>query len=122
MRRAPATVVVLEENAAAQELMEQALRASGDRILISNTPSEVLRLSRRVRIDLLVSDAELLEKTDPSIVDRLRSVARILYTNSAGDAEHVRENGAAVLSNPFSLEELREAVAAALADNRERRV
>jgi CheY-like chemotaxis protein len=122
MHRAPATVVVLEENAAAQELMEQALRASGDRILISNTPSEVLRLSRRVRIDLLVSDAELLAKTDPSLVDRLRSVARILYTNSAGDAEHARENGAAVLSSPFSLEELSEAAAAALADNRERRV
>ena len=122
MRRVPATVVVLEENAAAQELMEQALRASGDRVLISNTPSEVLRLSRRVRIDLLVSDAELLEKTDPSIVDRLRSVTRILYTNVGGDAENAGTNGAVVLPSPFSLEELREAVSAALADNREGRV
>jgi DNA-binding response OmpR family regulator len=116
MPRAPATIVVLEENAAAQELMEQTLRTSGDRILISNTPREVLLLSRRVRIDLLVGNAGLLEKSDPDIVEDLRSVARILYTNIASNPGLAQKKGCRVLRTPFSLEEFREAVAAALGE------
>jgi DNA-binding response OmpR family regulator len=116
MPRAPATIVVLEENAAAQELMDQALRASGDRILISNTPKEVLLLSRRVRIDLVVGDAGLLDKSDPAVVEDLRSMTRILYTNIASNPALALEKGCRVLRTPFSLEEFREAVAAALGE------
>jgi CheY-like chemotaxis protein len=35
----PATIVVLEENPAAQELIEQELRESGHRVLVTNNPS-----------------------------------------------------------------------------------
>jgi CheY-like chemotaxis protein len=116
MQRAPATIVVLEENAAAQELIDQTLRASGDRVLIGNSPMEALGLSRRVRIDLLVSDASLLERSDASVVEELRSVARVLYTHVADSSRLARQDGTTVLRSPFSLEELREAVAAALDD------
>jgi DNA-binding response OmpR family regulator len=109
MRRAPATIVVLEENAAAQELIDQTLRQSGDRVLISNSPAEALGLASRVRIDLIVADAGLLEGSDPHVVEHLQSVGPVLHTHVRGNPE----SGTA-LPSPFSLEELRKAVAAAL--------
>jgi len=84
MRRTPATIVVLEENAAAQELIDQALRKSGDRVLISNSAVEALGLTSRVRIDLIVGDVGLLEKSDPDVVEKLQSVGQVLYTNVRG--------------------------------------
>jgi DNA-binding response OmpR family regulator len=118
MRRPPATIVVLEENAAAQELMDRTLSTSGDRVLISNSPMEALGLSSRVRIDLLVVDVGLLERSDPTVVEKLRSVGRVLYTNVADSSRLAQKNSGAALRSPFSLEELREAVAAALDDHR----
>jgi DNA-binding response OmpR family regulator len=113
MRKAPATIVVLEENAAAQELIDQALRSSGDRVLISNNPVEALELAGRVRIDLIVGDAGLLEGSDPHVVEQLQLVGQVLYTHVRG-SPFAEVNGGHVLPSPFSLEELRNAVAAAL--------
>jgi CheY-like chemotaxis protein len=118
MRRPAATIVVLEENGAAQELIDQTLRTSGDRVLISNNPMEALGLSSRVRIDLLVGDFGLLERSGPNVLEKLRSVTRVLYTNVPGSAKLAQQDSATALRSPFSLEELREAVAAALYDHR----
>jgi DNA-binding response OmpR family regulator len=118
MRRTPATIVVLEENAAAQELIDQALRTSGDHVLISNNPMEVLSLSSRLRIDLLVGDVGLLERSGPNVVEKLRSVAQVLYTNVPASSKLAQRGSGTALASPFSLEELREAVAAALYDRR----
>jgi CheY-like chemotaxis protein len=118
MPRPPATIVVLEENAAAQELIDQALRTSGDRVLISNNPMEALGLSSRVRIDLLVGDFALLERSGPKVVEKLRSVAQVLYTNVPRSSKLAQEDSGTALGSPFSLEDLREAVAAALDDHR----
>jgi two-component system response regulator PrrA len=118
MPRTPATIVVLEDNAAAQELIDQALRRSGDRILISNNPLEALGLSSRVRIDLLVGDVGRLERSGPKVVEKLRSVAQVLYTNVPGGSRLTEQDSGTALSSPFSLEELKEAVAAALDDHR----
>jgi DNA-binding NtrC family response regulator len=118
MPRRPATIVVLEENAAAQELIDQTLRTSGHRVLISNNPMEALGLSSRVRIDLLVGDFALLERSGPNVVEKLSSVAQVLYTNVPRGSMIAQENSGNALGNPFSLEELREAVAAALDDRR----
>lgn len=114
MRRTRATIVVLEENAAVQELIEQTLRGSADRVLISNNPVEALGLSGRVRIDLLICDADLLERSDPDVVKMLQSVARVLYTNVRGNSRLAQPDNGTTLPNPFSLEELKEAAAAVL--------
>ena len=118
MRRTPATIVVLEENAAAQELIDQALRKSGDRVLISNSAVEALGLTSRVRIDLIVGDVGLLEKSDPDVVEKLQSVGQVLYTNVRGSSRLAQLDSGTALRGPFSLEELREAVAAALRHHR----
>ncbi len=90
----PATILVLEKNAAARELIDQALRESGDRILVTDDPNEAIELARRVRIDLLVSDVTLLQHHDSR--------------NGQGFVE--AEDGI-TLHTPFSLDELQKAVA-----------
>jgi CheY-like chemotaxis protein len=118
MRRRPATIIVLEENAAVQELIDQTLRGSGDRVLISNNPIEALGLVSRIQIDFIVGDVDLLERSDPNVVDQLQSIAPVLYTNVRNSSRLARLDGGTALRSPFSLEELREAVAAALRDLR----
>ena len=118
VRRKPATIVVLEENAAAQELIERALRKTGDIVLVSNNPAEVLQLASRVEIDLIVGDAGLLDGTDPLVVDHLQAVVPILYTHVQGSWRRAQLSDSPVLPSPFSLEDLREAVAAALREQR----
>jgi len=108
-----ATIVVVEGDPAAQELIEQALRGRGHRVLVTGDPEEAVRLGRRIRIDVLVSDVELSGER-VSLVERLRSLQ--------GDVRFVRvfdpddrllaEVG---LPRPFSLEELERAVGRALA-------
>ena len=114
MRRTPATIVVLEGNAAAQELIDQTLRMTGDRVLISNNPAEALALASRVRIDLIVGDAGLLEGSDPLVAEKLQSVAQVLYTHVQDSSSLAELEGGTALRSPLSLEELREAVARAL--------
>src|SRR5258706_13305735 len=52
------TVVIVEESAALQELVEQAVRADGDCVLVTGNLLEVLDVARRVRIDGLVGHPE----------------------------------------------------------------
>ena len=101
-----------------QELIDQTLRESGDRILISNNPVEALGLAGYVRIDLLVADVDLLERSDPNVVDQLQSIGHVLYTNVRNSSRLARLDSGTALRTPFALEELREAVAEALRNQR----
>src|SRR2546422_10025985 len=80
------TIVIVEESAAVQELVEQALRESGDRVLVTQNALEVLDVARRVRIDLLVIDlgaeAGLLEEVRESQPD-----LRVLYLSDHTDGQ-----------------------------------
>jgi DNA-binding response OmpR family regulator len=118
VRRKPATIVVLEESAAAQELIEQALRKTGDIVLVSNNAAEILQLASRVQIDVIVGDAGLLEGTDPLVVDHLQALGPVLYTHVRGSWRRAQLSESPMLPSPFSLEELSEAVAAVLRDHR----
>jgi CheY-like chemotaxis protein len=113
MSRTPATIVVLEENAAAQELIDQALRQMGDRVLVTNNPMEVFALAKRLRIDLLVGDIDEVERTEPKLARNLRSITRVLQVSQrstavGGDGDALR------VEAPFSLDVLLKAVSAAL--------
>jgi DNA-binding response OmpR family regulator len=92
-----ATIVVVEQSAAVQELIDQALRDSGDYVLITQNPLEVLEVARRVQIDLLV-----LEFSDagPSLVDEVRSIQpgmHVLYLTEEDDDD----------PPPFALDDFR---------------
>jgi DNA-binding response OmpR family regulator len=69
----PATILVLEENAAVQELIDQALRESGHRVLTTNNALEALELLQRIRVDIVVV-GDLLDERGQTLLGELHSV------------------------------------------------
>lgn len=115
----PATILVLEENAAVQELIEQALQGSGHRILSTQNPLEALEVVRRVRVDVLVA-GHLVRDQIHTVVDELRAIQPqlgVVTVCNQDDQLDERDLGAS-LSPPVSLNDLRAVVTAGL----ERRV
>jgi DNA-binding response OmpR family regulator len=112
----PATILVLEENAAVQELIDQALRESGHRVLCTKDPLEAVEVVRRVRVDVLVASAALGEARQ-ILLSELRGVQPdlpiISICRAGDDIQKIDHNTA--LTSPFSLDDLREAVVAGLA-------
>lgn len=98
-----------------QELIDQALRESGHRVLTTNNALEALELLHRVRIDIVVV-GDLLEERGQTLVEELRSIQAgipvVSISDSDGDLEGI--DPSAKLSSPFSLDDLRLAAAAAL--------
>jgi DNA-binding response OmpR family regulator len=113
-----ATIVVVEQSAAAQELMELALREAGHRVLVTRNPLEVLELGRRLRIDAVVADVATLDQEGPGLVGQLRTIQpslSVLYIADRGRVNGGDPDDATALHAPFSLDELQEAVAGGLA-------
>ncbi len=96
-----ATVLVLEPNAAVQELIDQALRESGHRVLSTGDSLEALELVRRGRIDIFVV-GDLVGQQTEALVSELRSSQPWLEVISTGD------------NAPFSLDDLVGGVAASV--------
>jgi DNA-binding NtrC family response regulator len=113
---AAATILVLEENAAVQELIDQALREAGHRVLSTSNALEAFEVVRRVDIDVLVVGL-LVEERSQALVGELRSIqASLPIVCIAGpDDDLAPIAGTARLPSPFSLDDLHEAVAAAIA-------
>ena len=114
-----ATILVLEENAAVQDLIDQALCGSGHRVLTTKNALEALEVVRRVRIDVLVLGV-LLEERGHALVGELRSIQAGLRIVSISDPDDDLDgiDHSARLSSPFSLDDLREVAAAALGSPR----
>jgi DNA-binding response OmpR family regulator len=107
------TIVIVEESAAVQELVEQALRESGDRVLVTQNGLEVLDVASRLRIDLLIIDID----SQPGLVEEVRESQpglRVLYLSDSADEQPVDAQRSPLLLTPFSLDELRTAIAARL--------
>jgi DNA-binding response OmpR family regulator len=110
-----ATILVLEENPAVQELIDQALRECGYRVLSTKDGLEAVGVVRRVRIDLLVAGAPFGERRQ-LVLAELRSLQPglpIVSISASGD--DIRNvDGSGSLPNPFSLDDLQAAVVAGL--------
>jgi DNA-binding response OmpR family regulator len=105
--------VIVEESAAVQELVELALRESGDCVLVTQNALEVLDVANRLRIDLLVVDID----SQPGLVEEIRELQpdlRVLYLSHGTDEQSPGLEGSPLLLTPFSLDELRAAIAARL--------
>lgn len=112
----PATILVLEENAAVQELIDQALRESGHRVLTTNNALEALELLQRIRVDIVVV-GDLLDERAQTLLGELRAIQaglRIVSVSGPDADDLVGIDPSAKLCSPFSLDDLREATAAAL--------
>lgn len=108
---------MLEENAAIQELIDQALRDAGHRVLSTSNALEAFEVVRRVHIQVLVVGV-LLEERSQALVGELRVIQPGLpiVCIAGPDDDLQATDGTARLPSPFSLDELRAAVAATLDD------
>jgi DNA-binding response OmpR family regulator len=117
--RPPATILVLEENAAVQELLEQALREPGHRVLTTNNALEALELLQRVRVDVIVI-GELVDERGPTLVEELRTLQAGVRVVSIAVDELDGVEDCVRLPSPIALDDLHEAAAAQIDDTRER--
>jgi DNA-binding response OmpR family regulator len=107
------TIVIVEKSAAVQELVEQALREGAVHLLVSQNALEVLDVARRVRIDLLIIDLD----SKPGLVEEIREFQpdlRVLYVSDQTGEQQEDLDLSPRLLTPFSLDELRAAIAAEL--------
>lgn len=96
-----------------QELVEQAVRDSGDHVLVTQNPLEVLDVARRVRIDLLVIDID----EQSGLVEEVRECQpdmRVLYLAENPVEQPAGPGSSLLLLTPFSLSALRAGIAAGL--------
>lgn len=102
----PGTIVVLEENAAVQELIDQALRECGHRVLSTKDPLEALEVVRRVHVDVLVVGVPFDERTQVLVGD-LRSIQPGLRTVSicGADDDLPKTDRSGRLPSPVSLDD-----------------
>jgi DNA-binding response OmpR family regulator len=114
------TILIVEENAAVAELVEQALRESPHRVLSTQSALEALEVIRRVQIDVLVA-GRLLDDHRAALVDELcaRQPDLVVASICEADDDLAEIELGARLTAPFSLAELEAVVEASLERRRE---
>ena len=114
-----ATILVLEENAAVQELVDQALREPGHRVLTTNNTLEALELLQRIRVDVVVI-GDLVDERGSTLVDELRTLQPGLRIVSIAVDDLEGADDCVRLPGPVALDDLGEAAAAQVDDTKER--
>lgn len=119
-----ATILVVDDDASVRKVVSSALTRIGHRTLSAATAGEAERAFAGIRgdVDLLICDVNLPDLSGPELVTRIRRDhpdLRVLFTSGCRPTED-GEHGAVLssapfLDKPFSLEDLRGAVAATLA-------
>ncbi len=110
--RERATILVVEENAAVQELIDQVLQEFGHRVLSTGDAFEAIEVAGRVEIDIVVAGALAEVRT---LLCQLRSIqpdVHIIVCDPGDEPETI--DRMTTLSTPLSLGDLREAVSASL--------
>lgn len=101
-----------------QELIDQALRDSGHRVLTTNNALEALELLHRIRVDVIVI-GDLVDERRPTLVDELRALQPGLRIVSIAAEDLEEVDDCVRLASPVALDDLRGATAQ-LNDSRER--
>jgi DNA-binding response OmpR family regulator len=115
----PATILVLDESAAVQDLVEQALRELGHRVLSTKDAPEALHVARRVRIDVAIVGVLLDTRSETLVRDLLALQPGLRIISISGpDDDARRVDGGETVFSPLSLDELCESVAVAVSDQR----
>jgi len=119
----PATILVVDDDDAVRKVMSAALKRVGHRALVASTAAEAesTLLAARGEVDLVISDVNLPDVSGPELVTAIRREhpgLRVLFISGCRPTETSEHfellNASPFLDKPFSLEDLRSAVAEAL--------
>jgi two-component system cell cycle sensor histidine kinase/response regulator CckA len=126
----PATILIVDDDDAVRKVVSAALKRIGHRTLVAPTAAEAERtlVAARGEIDLVISDVSLPDVSGPELVAAMRREhpgLRVLFTSGCRPAETSEHfellSVSPFLDKPFSLEDLRSAVAEALGSTGPRR-
>jgi two-component system cell cycle response regulator DivK len=118
-RRAPKTVMIVEDNELNMKLFHDLLDAHGYRTLQTRTGMEALRLARQERPDLILMDIQLPEVSGLEVTKWLKDdetlcdipVIAVTAFAMKGDEERIRRGGCeAYISKPISIATFLDAV------------
>jgi len=114
-----ARVLLVEDDEAVRDLVEEVLRASGVDVLVATNPAEALAIAARqsVTFDLLISDLAMPTMSGAELAERLSSLRpglRVLFISGYPVEESVTEglrlSGLRYLAKPFTPGQLRREV------------
>jgi CheY-like chemotaxis protein len=119
-----ARILLAEDDAATRDLVQRALATDGHTVIVTQDGAEALEQLHGggAGIDLLISDVqmpgvdgiELVEK-GLAVAPKLRVVLMSGFAGELGRAQHLKGRISRIITKPFTLEQIRSAVKAALA-------
>ncbi len=116
-------ILLAEDDAATRDLVQRALGLDGYEVVVTQDGSEALEYLRAAPapVQLLISDVQMpgldgiaLVEASLQIAPQLRVLLMSGFADELGRAEHLRSKISRVISKPFTLEQIRTAVKAAL--------
>jgi two-component system cell cycle sensor histidine kinase/response regulator CckA len=118
-----ATVLVVDDADAVRELVRLALERTGRSIVVAASGAEAVAAAAGLAIDLLITDVLLPDVSGPELAAVLRAdhpSLRVIYISGWYDhADFPGVRDGPLLTKPFSIDDLRRAVAGAFDDTGE---
>jgi CheY-like chemotaxis protein len=118
-----ARILLAEDDAAARDLVQRALGLDGHEVIVTQDGLEALEKMQGApaRIDLLISDVQMPGLDGIALVEKalgadpkLRVVLMSGFADELDRADHLKGKIARIITKPFTLEQIRSAVRAAL--------
>jgi two-component system cell cycle response regulator CpdR len=118
-----ARILLAEDDAATRDLVQRALGLEGHEMTVTQDGLEALEKLQAApaRIDLLITDVQMPGLDGVALVEKalavspkLRVVLMSGFADELGRADHLKPRISRIISKPFTLEQIRSAVKAAL--------
>jgi len=118
-----ARILLAEDDAATRDLVQRALGLEGHEMTVTQDGLEALEKLQAApaRIDLLITDVQMPGLDGVALVEKalavspkLRIVLMSGFADELGRADHLKPRISRIISKPFTLEQIRSAVKAAL--------
>jgi CheY-like chemotaxis protein len=118
-----ARILLAEDDAATRDLVQRALGLDGHQVIVTQDGAEALERLQAdaASIDLLISDVQMpvldgigLVEQGVALSPRLKVVLMSGFAGELGRADHLQGRISRIITKPFTLEQIRAAVRAAL--------
>jgi CheY-like chemotaxis protein len=118
-----ARILLAEDDKATRDLVQRALATDGHEVVVTQDGSEALEKLQAApaRVDLLITDVQMpgldgvaLVEKGLAVAPKLRVVLMSGFADELGRADHLKAKISRIITKPFTLEQIRAAVKAAL--------